>query len=159
MDMGHQKRWSRKGVLSATIKWHMLYAHNQQEAKSKLLWQIGIIMHYWKRMHMSDMLRSWFSLACAHQVSEPSLATCPQKRGRLLWQCDKRLGSSMRVYECMHMCARSNVLNGQKQDECNCATAPPQLIFTNWNWLAPCSSSGTFSLSVRSFIKISPRLH
>jgi len=135
----------------------MLYAHNHQEAKSKLLWQMGIIMHYWKRMHMSDTLRSCFSLACAHQVSEPCLAACPQKRGRLLWQCDKSGLEHARMR--MHVCARSHVSNGQKQDECNYATAPPQFIVTNRNCLAPCSSSGTFSLFIRSFRKISPRLH
>lgn len=122
-NLGHQKRRSERRGLSATIKWHTLFAHNQQEAKSKLLWQIGIIMHYWKRMHMSDTLQSCISLACAHQVSEPSLAACPQKQGRLLWQCDESPDSSMRVCRCMHLRAWSHVSNGQKLDECNCATA------------------------------------
>lgn len=120
----------------------------------------GVIVHYWKGMHMSDTLQSCFSLASAHQVSEPSLAARPQKQVWLLWLCDESLDSSMRVYRQMRLCARSHVSNGQKLDECNCATANSfstvhfheQKLARSWflQWHV--------SLFVHCFIKISPRL-
>lgn len=67
-----------------------------------------------------------------------------------------------RACACVNVCVHDRMYQMDKSKMCVIVpqlTAPPQLIFTNINCLAPCSSSGTFSLFIRSFIKISPRLY
>lgn len=115
-DMSHQKWWSERRVLSATMKWHILYAHNQQEASYYDKWALSCITG--NECIWAIHCRAAFLWHAPIRYLSPLWQHVLRNRAGCYGSVTRDLA---RACACADACinAWSHVSNVQKQDECN----------------------------------------